>query len=107
MTSRIRSLMVFAALAWIALASSPAAQSRSGPAIDEADLAKQAVDKHEALPLAKIIKIAEEQTTGRVIDARLVRVSTTLLYQLTFLDDTGRSWRAYFYARSGNPVTIR
>ena len=79
----------------------------SGPRATDADEAQRAVEQHEALPLAKIIKIAEGQTDGRVIDARLVRISGSLLYQLTFLDDTGRSWRAYFYARSGNPVNIR
>jgi hypothetical protein len=81
--------------------------SAAVPSNTDADEAQRAVERHEALPLAKIIKIAEGQTTGRVIDARLVRASGVLLYQLTFLDDTGRSWRAYFYARSGNPVTTR
>ena len=65
------------------------------------------VASREALPLARIITIAETGTTGRVINARLTRVDGTLLYQLTFLDDSGRSWREYFYARTGNPVVIR
>jgi uncharacterized membrane protein YkoI len=77
-----------------------------GTAAAEVDEAQQAVERHEALPLAKIITIAEAGTTGRVINARLVRIDSTLLYQLTFLDDAGRSWRAYYYARSGNPVNI-
>jgi uncharacterized membrane protein YkoI len=77
-----------------------------GSTNDEIGEAQRAVERHEALPLAKIITIAEAGTTGRVINARLVRVDATLLYQLTFLDDAGRSWRAFFYARTGNPVTI-
>jgi hypothetical protein len=77
-----------------------------GTANDEIDEAQRAVERHEALPLAKIISIAEAGTTGRVINARLVRIDSTLLYQLTFLDDAGLSWRAYYYARSGNPVNI-
>ena len=74
---------------------------------EEVTEAQRAVASREALPLARIITIAETGTTGRVINARLTRVDGTLLYQLTFLDDSGRSWREYFYARTGNPVVIR
>ena len=74
---------------------------------EEVTEAQRAVASREALPLARIITIAETGTTGRVINARLTRVDGTLLYQLTFLDDSGRSWREYFYARTGNPVIIR
>ena len=73
---------------------------------DELAAAQRAVEAREALPLAKIITIAQARTTGHVIDARLTKVKDTLLYQLTFLDDAGRSWREYFYARTGNPVII-
>ena len=80
----------------------------TGPSTaDELRAAQRAVEAREALPLARIITIAQARTTGHVINARLTTVNGTLLYQLTFLDETGRSWREYFYARTGNPVIIR
>jgi hypothetical protein len=91
----------------------PPGQTKNADAIpadpstaDELKAAQRAVEEREALPLARIITIAEARTTGHVIDARLTRVDNVLLYQLTFLDDAGRSWREYFYARTGNPVII-
>jgi hypothetical protein len=68
--------------------------------------AQKAVEEHRALPLAKIIKIAEGRDKGEVINARLVRVSGVLLYQLTLLDDAGNSWRVYYHALRGNPVVL-
>jgi uncharacterized membrane protein YkoI len=71
------------------------------------DVAQSAVERLEALPLAKIIKVAEGRTAGKVINARLLRVSGVLLYQLTRLDDKGRTWRDYYNAATGNPVVLR
>jgi len=68
--------------------------------------AQKAVEERRALPLAKIIKIAERRDKGTVINARLVRVSGVLLYQLTLLNDAGRSWRVYYHAQRGNPVVL-
>lgn len=70
------------------------------------DDAQRAVERHEALPLARIVAVAETRSDGHVINARLVRIEGVLLYQLTMLDDTGRSWREYYDARTGNPVVI-
>lgn len=69
------------------------------------DEALRAVERGEAVPLSQIVTIAEGRPQGgHVVNARLVRIEDFLLYQLTMLDDTGRSWRDYYYARSGNPV---
>ena len=81
----------------------PPGQNKSA----EQDDAQQAVENREALPLAKIVAVAEGRSTGHVINAKLVRVDGVLLYQLTLLDESGRSWREYYYARTGNPVIIR
>jgi hypothetical protein len=77
-----------------------------GGAATEQDDAQRAVERHEALPLARIVAVAETRSSGHVINARLVRIDGVLLYQLTLLDDGGRSWREYYYARTGNPVVI-
>lgn len=73
----------------------------------ELEEAQHAVETREALPLARVVAAAESRTTGHVINARLVRIDGFLLYQLTFLDETGRSWRDFFYARTGYPVVLR
>ena len=83
----------------------PGARDDPGVPSDQ-DAAQRAVQRREALPLSKIIGIAERQTEGRVINARLLRVSGVLLYQLTILDGDGRSWRDYYLAASGNPVVL-
>lgn len=75
--------------------------------LTEQDEAQAAVESKDALPLAKIVEIAQGINAGRVIDAKLVHIDGFLLYELTMLDDAGRSWRDYYYARTGNPVIIR
>jgi hypothetical protein len=76
-------------------------------ALTEQDEAQALVESKDALPLTRIVEIAQGIKTGRVIDAKLVHVDGFLLYELTMLDESGRSWRDYFYARTGNPVIIR
>jgi hypothetical protein len=82
------------------------AKATKSGAFSDKDAAQQAVQQNEALPLSRIIVIAEKQTEGRVINARLLRVSGVLLYQLTILNGEGRSWRKYYSAASGNPVVL-
>ena len=84
----------------------PGRTTSSDGTSSEQNEAQRAVESRQALPLAKIVTIAQSQTTGRVIDAQLVRIDDVLLYRLTLLDESGRSWREYYYARTGNPVII-
>jgi hypothetical protein len=84
----------------------PAPPSTGRSVTEELDEATQAVRSQEALPLARIVAVAESRSTGHVVNARLVRIDGVLLYQLTLLDVDGRSWREFYYARSGNPVVL-
>ena len=59
----------------------------------------------EKLDHDKIVAIAEQRRGGKVINARLLRIDSVLLYQLTILDG-GHSWREYYNAATGNPVVI-
>ena len=70
------------------------------------EAARLLVLTQEALPLARIVAAAEARSRGHVIDARLVRLKDALLYQLTMLDDAGRSWRDYYDAATGQPVVL-
>lgn len=78
---------------------------KSKPKPDQ-DAAQDAVETEQALPLVEIVKIAKSLNDGRVVNARLLRINGVLLYQLTMLDESGRSWRDYYLARSGNPVSM-
>ena len=77
------------------------------PAPPDQDAAQDAVEQQQALPLARIVKIAERRTSARVINARMLNVSGHLLYQLTMLDAGGKSWRDYYLADSGRAVVLR
>jgi len=54
-----------------------------------------------ALPLSEIADRAVAQWGGRVIDAKLVRRGTALVYRLTLLSDAGISRRVFYDARTG------
>lgn len=90
------------------------AKKPGGPAGDGAggvplgpDEIRRALERRDALPLAEIVSIAESRHNARMIDAELVEVDGFLLYLLTMLDETGHSWRDYYYARTGKPVIVR
>jgi uncharacterized membrane protein YkoI len=76
-----------------------------GQAVEFTD-AQRAVETNQALPLARIVAVAATRSDGRVVNAKLIQIDNVLLYELTMLDETGRSWRDYYYARTGNPVII-
>jgi hypothetical protein len=61
----------------------------------------QAVARGLALPLERIVPIAERSGAGKVIDAALVQVRSRLVYKITMLNDTGLSRQLFFAARSG------
>lgn len=84
----------------------PAAATAPSTPLDQ-DLALDAVARGEALPLARIVRLAQANWPGRVIDAQLVRVGGVLLYRLTLLSDDGVSRRVYCNAKSGAPVEAR
>ncbi|RYE08771.1 MAG: hypothetical protein EOP22_12190 [Hyphomicrobiales bacterium] len=75
-------------------------------AASDPEAARLLVLTQEALPLARIVAAAEARTNGHVINARLVRLKDALLYQLTMLNDDGRSWRDYYDAATGEPVVL-
>ena len=81
------------------------AQPTTDEPVDQDD-ALRAVEEREALPLVRIVMIAKEMGAGRLVNARLVRIHGVLVYQLTLIDDAGRSRRDYYDARTGYPVDL-
>jgi outer membrane biosynthesis protein TonB len=84
---------------------SPASTKTKKAPVSDQVAAQRAVEQKLALPLSKIVAIAGERRAGKVINARLLRIDSVLLYQLTMLDG-GHSWREYYNAATGNPVVI-
>lgn len=66
--------------------------------------ALEAVRQRRALPLEDILLRTRVITDAEVIDARLISVNATLLYEVKVLGKAGDVSKLYFYARSGAPV---
>jgi uncharacterized membrane protein YkoI len=60
-----------------------------------------------AVPLETIVRSLVDGAAGQLIDASLVQVNGFLLYQVKVLSPAGRVSTQYFYARTGQPVTLR
>ncbi|WP_155889337.1 PepSY domain-containing protein [Cucumibacter marinus] len=69
--------------------------------------ALKAVEDERALPLGRVLSIARNYTSGRIIDVHLVTVDSFLLYELKSLENDGEVSLWYFYASSGAPVRRR
>ncbi|MGV3490667.1 MAG: PepSY domain-containing protein [Devosia sp.] len=80
------------------------ALANSGTQTLSQDAAMQAVRRGSALPLDEIMLRAALIVEGEVIDAQLIAIQDTLLYELKVLATTGKVSDVYFYARSGLPV---
>ena len=65
------------------------------------DGALDAVKSRRALPLEDILTRARLIAEGDVIDAQLIQVRRTLLYEIKVLEKSGNVRELYFYARSG------
>lgn len=66
----------------------------------------EAVRSGRAVRLDRVLDQAIEQTGGELIDTRLVSVEDVLIYELKMLRPDGTVELLYYYARTGNPVTM-
>lgn len=64
-------------------------------------VAREAVKKHEVLPLEAVTALVAKTSTGRVLDVQLVRYEGIYVYEVTVLEADGRLRKLYFNARSG------
>lgn len=77
-----------------------------GNASSAQDRAMEAVQTGRAVPLARVLSQAQGATGGDLIDTRLVTVQGFLLYELRMLLPDGTVDTLYYYAGTGNPVTM-
>jgi hypothetical protein len=71
---------------------------------DDQDSALSAVQSGQALPLSEITRRAVAQWGGRLIDAKLMRRGTGLVYQLTLVSDRGAISRVFVDAKTAAPM---
>jgi uncharacterized membrane protein YkoI len=66
--------------------------------------ALQAVQSGRAVPLSRIVGVLERTNGGEVLDAKLVRAGSVLLYRLKLLLPDGSVTTEFYHAPTGQPV---
>jgi uncharacterized membrane protein YkoI len=72
----------------------------------EQDTIREALQRGEVLPLAKILAIAQQNVPGDVIEVELETERASLVYEIKVLSQSGRVREIKIDARSGTVVTI-
>jgi len=68
---------------------------------DDHEEARQSVRSGQAISLADLLVLAAPYIDGEVINVRLIRRRSRLLYQLTVLGPSGNVSKLYFLAKNG------
>lgn len=83
----------------------------AGPALAQACLSpaerRQAVQAGQAMPLTQVTRQLRPEHRGEVVNARLCRAGSGLVYLLTVVDRRGKVMRLRLDARSGQIVQAR
>ncbi len=58
------------------------------------------------LPLAKILAMVRKTNTGEIVATKFEHKGDALIYEIYFLDDSGRRQEIYVDARTGEPIKI-
>lgn len=74
--------------------------------VEDHQSTRNAVGSSRALPLKDILAVFAADFGAQVVDVQLIRVQQFLLYQIKYVDTSGSVRLAYYYARSGLPVTL-
>jgi uncharacterized membrane protein YkoI len=67
----------------------------------EQDSVRRMQQHGDILPLEQILRKADEQHAGRVLESELERNDGDYVYDVEVVDDQGRVWEMRFDARSG------
>jgi uncharacterized membrane protein YkoI len=60
----------------------------------------------EILPLAKILAMVRKTYSGEIVETKFEHKGDALIYEIYFLDDSGRRQEIYVDARTGAPIEI-
>lgn len=72
----------------------------------EHDAIREALQRGEALPLVRILAIAQQAVPGDVIEVELERKRSGLIYEIKVLTETGRVREVKIDARTGSILKI-
>lgn len=72
----------------------------------EHDAIREALQRGEALPLVRILAIAQQAVPGDVIEVELERKRDALIYEIKVLTQTGRVREIKIDARNGTVLKI-
>lgn len=71
---------------------------------DDHEQARRLKESGQILPLEQIIKAAQAEYPGRVIEVELEDESGRFYYEVELLDEKGMVWELYFDATSGELI---
>ena len=98
-----RALILAAALA---LFTAPAYAAQEGGRSGDHDDARRAVEMRQALPLTRIMEIAQTAVPGEIIEVELDRKHDRLIYEVDILTQTGRLRQVEIDAQSGAVLEV-
>jgi uncharacterized membrane protein YkoI len=103
--NRIRSLAGLALCAAVALGMT-SSLADDDEKQREHDAIREALQRGEALPLVRILAIAQQAVPGDVIEVELERKHDALIYEIKVLTQTGRVREVKVDARTGTVLKI-
>jgi len=74
------------------------------PADDDHERARQLKELGQILPLQQILKSAQAEHPGRVIEVELDDDDGRYVYEIELLDEHGEVWELYFDATNGKLI---
>lgn len=110
---RMRRLMILVLAALLSVASVPAGadgdgEHRSGHKRDnDHDRARRALERGEILPLTDILKRANKEYPGQLIEAELEDDHGEMVYELVIISAEGRVYKLYYDARNGALLKVK
>jgi uncharacterized membrane protein YkoI len=84
----------------------PSSLAGDGKKPHEQDAIREALQRGEALPLARILAIAQQAVPGDVIEVELERERNALIYEIKVLTSNGRVREVEIDARTGSILKI-
>ena len=74
---------------------------------DDHDRARRALERGEILPLTDILKRANREYPGQLIEAELDDEDGGLVYELVIISDAGRVFKLYYDAKNGELLKVK
>lgn len=71
------------------------------------DRVRRAVERGEILPLSDILKRANREYPGQLIEAELEDEDGQIVYELVIISEDGRVFKLYYNARNGDLLKIK